>query len=183
MKKLYVIFCFCLLGALVFPACEGPEGPPGIDGIDGKDGEDGEDGGLFLSTVLEVNITFNEENEFQEGYLLEIPESDNLLIYYALGADEEENMVWMPLPQTLFVGENILIYNYFFTKDYFSIFLSTSTPPGELAAEYTDNQLFRIVVVPGQYAEQAARVDFNDYHAVMKWLGKSEEDIKQIAPK
>src|SRR5690606_919282 len=106
----------------------------------------------------------------------------NLLIYIALGLDEEENVVWMPLPQTFFVGEDVVFYNYFFTQKYFAIFLDSSIPAAELTAEQTDNKVFRIVVVPGQYLEQAGRIDFTDYHAVMRWLGKSEADIAQVVP-
>ena len=182
MKKIYLLFFIVIVGALSFQACEGPEGPPGIDGLDGVDGVDGEEGGLFLSTVLETSITFTAEDEYQAGFALEILEEDNLLVYLALGVDDEENVVWMPLPQTFFVEEGMVIYNYFFTKNYFSIFLDTSVTAA-LDPAFTDNQYFRIVVVPGAYAETAARVDYNDYYAVMKWLGKDEGDIEKIQPK
>ena len=184
MKKYYLLLC--IIGALGFQACEGPQGPPGIDGMDGTpgvDGEDGIDGGLFLSSVLETSINFTEENEYRAGFLFEIPEADNLLIYLALEVDEEENVVWMPLPQTFFVGEGMVIYNYYFTREYFSIFLNTTVAASELTADFTENQVFRVVVVPGQYLEEAARVDFNDYHAVMNWLGKTEQDVEKISPK
>lgn len=182
MKKIYLLIL--IIGAFSFQSCEGPEGPPGIDGLDGVDGVDGEDGGLFLSTVLETVVNFTAENEYQAGFGLEIMEEDNLLIYLALGADEEENIVWMPLPQTFFVGEGMVIYNFFFTKDYFSIFLDSSVPPADLDTTYTENRYFRIVIVPGEYPPPppSARVDLGDYHAVMKWLGKDETDIVKIEP-
>lgn len=176
MKKLYLLTC--ILGVILFPACEGPQGPPGIDGMDG---EDGEDGGLFLSTVLETSANFTEEDGFQAVYGLEIPESANLMIYVALGLDDEENVVWMPLPQTFPLEQGVIFYNYFFTKDYFSIFLDSNVSPDELPAEYTENVVFRIVVIPGQYLEQSARIDLNNYHTVMKWMGKSESDIEHIS--
>lgn len=181
MKKFYLLIL--IVGAFSFQACEGPEGPPGIDGLDGVDGVDGEDGGLFLSTVLEASVNFTEENQYQVAYGLEIYEGDNLLVYVALGLDEQENIIWMPLPQTFFVEGGMVIYNYYFTKSYFSIFLDSSVPPADLEAEFTENQYFRIVIIPGEYAEPAARVDLNDYDAVMKWLGKGESDIQKIQPK
>lgn len=183
MKKIYLLFFIVIVGALSFQACEGPEGPPGIDGLDGVDGVDGEDGGIFLSTVLETSVNFSAENEYQVAFGLEISEGDNLLIYVALGLDEEENVVWMPLPQTFFVEEGMVIYNYIFTKSYFSIFLDSSVPPADLDPSYTDNQYFRIVILPGAYAEPSARVDLTDYYAVMKWLGKDDADIEKIQPK
>lgn len=180
MKKIYLLPL--LIGALFFQACEGPMGPPGIDGMDGVDGVDGEDGGLFLSTVLETSVNFTEEEGFQAAFNLEIYEDDNLMIYKAIGADEEENIVWMPLPQTLFLEDGLVIYNYYFTSKFFSIFMDSSIPPADLPAEYTNDQYFRIVVIPGQFAEESARIDWNDYRSVMKWLGKEENDIQKIAP-
>lgn len=181
MKKIYLLFF--VIGALVFQACEGPMGPPGMDGMDGEDGVDGEDGGLFLSTIFETGVDFSEENDYQAAFNLEIFEDDNLLIYMALGVDEDENVVWMPLPQTFFVEEGMVMYNYYFTQKYFSIFLDSSFPSGELASEWTENQYFRIVVIPGEFYEEGGRVDYSDFNAVMKWLGKEEKDIERIEPK
>lgn len=181
MKKIYSLLM--IIAAIGFTACEGPEGPPGIDGMDGTDGVDGEDGGLFLSTVFETDVNFTEDEGFQVAYNLDIYEGDNLLVYLALGVDEED-IVWMSLPQTFFVEKGMVMYNYLFTKKYFSIFIDATVPSAELGAEWTDNQLFRIVVVPGEfYQEAAARIDFSDYHAVMKWLGKGEKDIEKITLK
>lgn len=177
MKKIYLLFF--IIGALSFPACEGPEGPPGIDG---RDGEDGDDGGVLLSTVLEKNVTFTAEDQYQAIFGLEILEDDNLLIFVALGMDEDENVVWMPLPQTSYVEDGVVIYNYFFSQAYFSIFLESSIDPADLTAEHLE-RYFRIVIVPGQYASQSGRINYNDYEAVMKWLGKGEDDVQKIEPK
>lgn len=183
MKKIYgLLMVIAIVG---FQACEGPEGPPGIDGRDGKDGVDGvdgQDGGLFLSTVFEAEVNFTAEENFQAAYNLEIYDGDNLLVYIALGVDDEENIVWMPLPQTFFVEQGMVMYNYIFTKKYFSIFMDTAIPAAELSADWTDNQYFRIVVIPGEFYQEgaAARIDFNDYHAVMTWLGKAEADVQTI---
>lgn len=182
MKKIYSLLM--MIAAIGFTACEGPEGPPGIDGMDGKDGVDGEEGGLFLSTVFEAEVNFTADDGYQVGYNLDIYESDNLLIYIALGVDEEKNIIWMPLPQTFFLEKGMVMYNYLFTKKNFSIFLDSTVPPADLEAQWTDNQLFRIVVIPGEfYQEAAARIDFSDYHAVMRWLSKGEEDIEKITLK
>ena len=178
MKKIYWLFLFVF--AFNLQSCEGPEGPPGIDGLDGKDGVDGVDGGVFLSTVLEAQVSFTAENEYQIGANLEINEGDNLLIYIAVAADEEENIIWMPLPQTFFIEEGMVMYNYLFSKKYFSIFLDASVPPADLDAAFTENQIFRVVLIPGEYSQEEARVDFSDYRAVMKWLGKEEKDIEKL---
>ena len=183
MKKIYLMFF--MISTMGFFACEGPEGPPGIDGMDGRDGVDGvdgEDGGLFLSSVLEAEVNFNSENNYQARFNLEINEDDNLLIYVALGRDQEENVVWMPLPQTFFTEGGMVLYNFYFSKTYFSIFLDSSVPYAELTENWTTGY-FRIVVVPGVYAGAGERIDYSDYHAVMDWLGKKEGDIEKIDPK
>lgn len=182
MKKIYgLLLAIAVLG---FQSCEGPQGPPGIDGMDGKDGVDGEDGGLFLSTVFETQVDFTEEDNYQAVFDLEIYDGDNVMVFIALGADEEENIVWMPLPQTFFVEQGMVLFNYYFTKKYFSIFMDASVPPSELGADWTDGQYFRIVVIPGEHFQEASsRIDLNDYHAVMKWLGKSENDVETLQPR
>lgn len=179
MKKIYGLLM--IIGILVFQACEGPQGPPGIDGRDGKDGVDGEDGGLFLSMVLEAGVDFTEENGYRATGDLEIFEGDNLLVFIALGLDDEENVVWMPLPQTFFVEQGIVIYNYFFTKNSFTIFMDASVSPDELGPEWMEDQYFRVVVIPGEHFQEASsRIDLKDYYAVMKWLGKSESDVEAL---
>lgn len=170
-----------IIAVICFQACEGPQGPPGIDGMDGTDGVDGEDGGLFLSTVFHAEVDFTAEDNYQAGYNLEIYEGDNILVYIALTLDEEENIIWMPLPQTFFVEQGMVMYNYLFTQNYFTIFMDSSIPPADLGAEWTDNQFFRIVIIPGElYQGAASRINFNDYRAVMKWLGKEEKDVETL---
>jgi len=178
MKKIYWLLLFVF--AFNLQSCEGPEGPPGIDGLDGKDGVDGVDGGVFLSTVLQAQVSFTAENEYQVGANLEINEGDNLLVYIAVAADEEENIIWMPLPQTFLLEEGVVIFNYLFSKKGFSIFLDSSVPPADLDAGITENQIIRVVIVPGEILQEEARVDFSDYNAVMKWLGKEEKDIEKL---
>src|SRR5690606_15167773 len=113
---------------------------------------------------------------------LEIYDADNILVYIALGLDEQENIIWMPLPQTFFIEGGMVMYNYLFTKQRLSIFLDSTGPPADLGEGFTIGQYFRIVVLPGQFPPQNARVDFNDYNAVMKWLGKEETDIEILSP-
>lgn len=180
MKKFYGLLM--IIAALSFQSCEGPQGPPGIDGMDGKDGVDGEDGGLFLSTVFEAEINFTEENDYQAAYNLEIYDGDNLLVFIAVAADEEDNVIWMPLPQTFFVEQGMVMFNYYFSKNYFGIYMDSTVNPTDLEAGWTEGQYFRIVVIPGEaYQQASSRIDLSDYNAVMKWLGKSENDIQRIS--
>jgi hypothetical protein len=87
--------------------------------------------------------------------------------------------VWRALPQTVFFNEGgVLIYNYDFSKIDFRIFLDGAIDPASLAAEWTADQLFRVIVVPGDYASN--RIDWTNYDAVTKMLGLKDEDFKRI---
>ena len=180
MRKIYGLLL--IIAVFGFQSCEGPEGPPGIDGRDGVNGEDGEDGGLFLSDVYEAQVDFTEEGGYQAAFNLEMYDADNILIYIAVGLDDQESPIWMPLPQMFFLEDGVLIFNYVFSKQILSIFLDGTVSPEDLDEEITTNQYFRIVILPGQFPPQNARVDFNDYHAVMKWLDKKEKDIEVLIP-
>jgi hypothetical protein len=72
----------------------------------------------------------------------------------------------------------VLIYNYDFTQDDFRLFLDGAINPASLGEEWRLNQLFRVIVVPGDYA--SSRIDFTNYEAVTAMLGLKDEDFKRI---
>lgn len=187
MKKILLIAC--VLGVVLFPACEGPEGPqgpPGFDGQDGRDGEDGEDGVSFVDLVVEAEVSFTAENEFAVAFDVEgvVFEDDNFLVFLEWGVANGRS-VWRLLPQTVFLQEGILTYNYQFSSEFVAVFIESTINPAELPAEWTQNQLIRLVYMPGFFAQDgpAARLDLEDFDSVMKYLGKSEKDIVRIEKK
>ncbi len=170
MKKL-LVSTFSLFGVLFFQACEGPEGPPGLDGLDGVN---------IVSEVFEVEVDFTAANNYSEQFKFTpvIIESDVVLAFIEWELDGG-NSVWRALPQTVFFNEGgVLIYNYDFSKIDFRIFLDGAIDPASLAAEWTADQLFRVIVVPGDYASN--RIDWTNYDAVTKMLGLKDEDFKRI---
>ncbi|WP_154858110.1 hypothetical protein [Cyclobacterium xiamenense] len=179
-----ILYLVVLAAIMALPACEGPEGPqgpPGLDGRDGVDGEDGEDGIEVLNLVFEGQVTFSEENEFAIGSGLEIGPGDNLLVYLEWAQVEGETL-WRLLPQTVFFAEGAtLTYNYQYTASFFNVFMQANFDLTQLEAEWTDNQRIRIVLLPGFFVEEeAARIDFSDFDAVMSLIGKDESDIVPI---
>jgi hypothetical protein len=174
MRKLTAILG--LLGLILFQACEGPQGPPGFDGLDGQDGLDGVN---IVSEVFEVEVDFNEENNFQEIFTFDpaIFDSDVVIAFIQWDADGS-NPIWRALPQTVFFEEGVLMYNYDFTSNDFSVFLDGPLDYTLLGPEWTNNQLFRVVVVPGDFG--SSRVDLTDYEAVTKYLDLKDEDFKRI---
>lgn len=180
MKKLLPFFSLAAL--LIFQGCEGPEGPAGLQGPQGQQGAQGESGFNFVGTTYEAEITFTAEDEF--GGLFDFPEelveSDVILMYRLSGVDEDR-AVWRQLPQTLFFDEGVLIYNFDFTVRDFSIFLDGPIDYTILGPEWTDNQIFRIVVVPSDFPD--GRIDYSDYEAVVAWLDIEEQDFVRISNK
>jgi hypothetical protein len=170
MKKLLAI-SLSLFGILFFQACEGPVGPPGLDGLDGVN---------IVSRVIEVEVNFTQANNYIEKLMFDQAniESDVVLAFIEWEIDGG-NSVWRALPQTVFFNEGgVLIYNYDFSKVDFRLFLDGAIDPATLGDEWRLNQLFRVIVVPGDYASN--RIDFTNYEAVTAMLGLKDEDFKRI---
>ncbi|MFK7951295.1 MAG: hypothetical protein AB8B73_00490 [Ekhidna sp.] len=156
MKKLYTLL---LLGTIFLIGCETPvPGPAGRDGFDGLDGLDGEE-----SFVFDYQLSFTAPDY---SALLELPntftmlDSDVMLVYFLWN---EEDEIWRLLPQTLFFDDGMLHYNYDFTKFDATVFLDGTVDLNGLGADWTDNWIARVVVVPGQFG---GRIDYSDYNSV-----------------
>lgn len=174
MKKILTIFA--LMGLAAFQACEGPEGPIGPVG---PQGEQGEPGVNIVSEVFEVTTDFTAENDFQAVFEFDpaIVESDVVLAFIQWERSGE-TPIWRALPQTIFFESGVLIYNHDFTSSDFRIFLDGPLDYSLLGPDWTQDQTFRIVVVPGDFA--GARIDFTDYDAVTKMLGIEEDDFQTV---
>lgn len=164
-----------LFGMFVFQACEGPEGPQGLQGPEGEPGIN------ILSEVFEVEVDFNEGNNYQviRGFDPPIIDGDMVLAFIQWDVDGS-SPIWRALPQTVFFNEGVLMYNYDFSNSDFSLFLDGPLDYSLLGPEWTENQLFRIVVVPGELLSANARIDLTDYNAVTNMLGLKDADFKRI---
>ncbi|XLS27739.1 collagen-like protein [Flavobacteriaceae bacterium M23B6Z8] len=169
--------------SVLFISCEGDPGPPGRDGLDGLDGD------TFIGTVFETPpVNFNINNEFSFTFNFptnfEVFESDAILVYLLEDVTGDGNGgeadIWTPLPQTFFLNEGTLLYSFNHTFFDVALFLDGNydlalTPDG-----FTQNQIFRIVVVPAEFG-QASRVDLSNFSQVMEALGKKESDIIKLS--
>lgn len=171
MNKLNAVFG--LLGILIFQSCEGPPGPPGLPGLDGADGVN------IVSEVFEVELDFTAANDFQEVFEFDPPivTSDVVLVFIEWERDGT-TPIWRSLPQTVFFDQGVLIYNYDFTRNDFRLFLDGPIDFGSLDVEWRNDQIFRVIVVPGNFT--SSRIDFTNYEAVTKLLGLEDEDFKKI---
>ncbi|MDF0708665.1 collagen-like triple helix repeat-containing protein [Flagellimonas okinawensis] len=183
-----------ILGAviiLVFAACEGPQGPPGFDGLDGLNGQDGLDGiqgqvveveGVnfdydFDANLFSTLITFSDVTNF------EVFESDAVLVYRHDGVidlnDGSTADAWTQIPQNYFLNEGTIQYVFAHTFVDLELFIDGNFDLSNLSTDFTDNQLFRIVFVPSEYAE-SPDFDASNIESVMSTLNIGESQIMKL---
>jgi len=146
MNKISIIV---LLFVGILTSCEGdigPQGPPGFDGLDGADG--------LIGSIFEVEADFN-----PDGYefFVDIPNSievfdTDVVIAFILSGVDNGVDIWEPLPQTLFFGNDILLYGYDYTFFDVRFFLDGTIDLNSLDPLYTDNVIFRVAVIPADFA-------------------------------
>ena len=151
----------------------GPQGPPGFDGFDGADGADG-----LIGSIFEVEATFTPDGY---EYFADIPTSievfdTDVVMAYVLTEVSDGLDVWEPLPQTIFFGNDILLYGYDYTLADVRFFLDGTIDLNSLEALYTDNILFRVAVIPADFA---ASINTDNINEVMSAMNvKSVERIQ-----
>lgn len=162
MKKLLFTLAVTVF---VLTSCEGPQGPPGMDGIN------------ILGKTFErtVNFQFNNQTGLQE-VLIEIPqsvevyESDAILVYRLEGQLSDNVDMWSLIPQNFFLGNgDIIQYVYNHTFFDIEILIDGNFDLFTLGPAFTQNQTFRFVVVPSDFATTSG-VDIKDYNAVVQAL-------------
>jgi hypothetical protein len=177
------ILMIVLLAAMAL-ACEGPIGPPGPQGPQGPAG------GSEFSAVLEIfDVNFNVDNNF--SILFEFPpdevevfEFDAVLVYVlweTVAGPDGDIPVWRLMPQTFFLEDGTYQYNYDHTFTDVTIFMEGNNSLDLLPADFTDNQIFRIVIVPGEFIPPNSRLDFSDYNATLELLGLDDEPVSRIS--
>ena len=163
MKK--ILLLFSVVGMIVLQGCEGPMGPPGPPGYNVE------------AEVFEVTRSFGPNNNYSSLITLNPPilDSDVVLVYLLWDVDNG-TPIWRLMPQTVQLNEGDLQYNFDFTPFDVNLFLTSADFNLDiLGPQWTQNQTFRIVLVPGYFG--SARVDFSDYNAVMNMLDLKETDV------
>ncbi|MGB5819415.1 MAG: collagen-like protein [Saonia sp.] len=173
---------------LFIVSCEGPEGPPGFDGRDGEDGADGIQGqvieveGVGFEYIFDLNshsaiIAFEDETTFP------VIREDAVLVYRFDGTAEFEDGgvedLWSLIPQSFFLPEGTIQYTATHTSRDVEILIDGNFDLSSLDPGFTQDQIFRIVILPGEFAA-TSKVDKSNIGAVMQSLGVDETDVRRI---
>jgi hypothetical protein len=136
-----------------------------------------------ISEVFEVTRDFSTANSFSTlvSFRTSIYSSDMVLVYHLYDVVNGTD-VWRLMPQTYyFTNGDELDYNFDFTRNDVNIFLDANFPLTTLSSAWTQNQTFRVVIIPGFFSNKvSSQVDFLDYNAVIKTLKIKEAAIKKI---
>ena len=149
------IFTLCLtLSCFLITSCEGPQGPPGNDG------------GLIVSQAFEIVLDFTASNnyEYLESYGFEVYPTDVTLVYILWEVSNGQE-IWRLVPQNVEFNDGTLTYNYDFTQDDVRFFLDGTIDFNLLDPSWTQNQVFRVVVVP---ADNVGKQGYSDINVVME---------------
>lgn len=155
-----------LLSIIVLAACEINSGPTGPRGPQGPEGPPGPVGQGF-----EVQASFSESNDYQEIFAfpdnVEVLETDIVAVYLLWDVDSETgNDVWQPLPVSVFFQDGQLQYAFDHTVADVKLFLTGDTDLGTVGDEFTQDQIFRIAVLPVDYV-QSNDINLKDINEVM----------------
>ena len=172
MKKILTLFA--VVGLIVFSSCEGPEGPPGQEGPPG-----------LIGTVYEnvapnyYNFTVGNNYSVRFNFPTPIYDSDVVLVYRFDGTDAGNRPVWQALPETYYFddGTRDFSFKYIFTFNYVDIYLDGNNLTDPELNDYRLEQIFRIVVVPADFA---ATVNKKNYFDVINKLNINENQIQEI---
>jgi hypothetical protein len=74
-----------------------------------------------------------------------------------------------------------MIYNFDYTMSDFSIFLDGPINYSLLGSEWTDGQIFRVIVLPSDFL--SGRINYSDYENTLKLLSIDESDFIRIDAK
>lgn len=178
MKKIVV----ALIGITLLTACEGSTGPVGPPGPQGPQGP------YIVGTVFEIaDVDFNPANQYSFlGYFydyiptsIEIFPSDVVLIYLNEGVVDGKDL-WSLMPQTFYLTTGgTFQYNYNHTFEDFEIYMQGNVDLNTLPPNYTQNQIFRIAILPADFAT-SGKIELEKYDSVISGLRAENPDFEVI---
>lgn len=140
---------------------------------------------VAYNDVLEVTTSFSASNNFSRLVTINpaIYSSDVVLVYHLYQVTSSGTDVWRLMPQTYYLDNagSQVSYNFDFTRYDVSIFMNANIDMTMLTSEWTQNQTFRIVILPGTFNGKSSNtVDFKDYNATLKAYHIDPTNVKKI---
>lgn len=114
----------------------------------------------FNSDTNNWSVIINYPTNFQSF------EDDLVLVYLQNGIDEANNLpLWDALPRTFFLNDEPIVYNFNYSVGGVEIIIDSGSgfDQRSIPANFTNNQLFRIAVLPGQFNNSAKILDNSDF--------------------
>lgn len=147
MRKL--TFIFSLILASLLASCTGDRGPMGPEGMPGIN---------ILGQVFETTVNFNANNNYSNLITfpnnVEVFEADAVMVYLLEEVTNNDIDIWTPLPQIYFTNDGTMLYSFNHTFFDVNIFLDADFPREYLDPVFTQNQTFRIAIVPSEFAQE-----------------------------
>lgn len=170
MKK--ILLLFAAIGALTLSSCSSDDDFSDNSYVDND----------TVATVTETTISFNNGNSFSKLVNLDNVYPLDMVLVYRQGYDAIANTnVWELTPRNYnFDNGDVIGYDFNFTQADVLIYMLGNFDLSEASGTYTQNQVFRIVVIPGSangVGKMAAKADFKDYNAVIKAYGIDESNV------
>ncbi|MDR5592015.1 hypothetical protein [Christiangramia sp. SM2212] len=169
-----------VLTSLFFVSCssdgdQGPQGPPGEDGVNIV-------GQAF--EVTGVDFVAPDYSIFADipGEIEVLP-SDIVLVYWLEDIDDNDNDIWSLIPQTIYFEDGQFQYTYNHTDFDVNIFLQGDIDLATLGDFYTQDQIFKVVVLPVDYYANNPNVDVSTYQNLKASLNIKETNLKSKAHK
>ncbi|WP_297089041.1 hypothetical protein [uncultured Draconibacterium sp.] len=155
-KKISALFL--IIAAAVLAACEGPVGPVGPPGDDGIS---------YAGSIYEVEVDFTPDDDYSvvvdHPSSIEVLPEDIVLVYILWEYDGTD--IWRLCPQTVVLPGGVIQYNYDYTQYDTRLFLEYTVD--ELLPAETDNQIFRIAILPIDFVAQKS-VDISDFNSLIE---------------
>ena len=180
MKKIYFLLSFIFLSLSSCTSDDiGPPGPPGPQGPEGEPGVN------ILGQTFEIeaiDFQYFQDTGTHEVIIgipseIEVLDSDAILVYRLEISDGVE--AWSLIPQNYFLNQGIIQYVYNHTVNDVQIIIDGDFDLSTLSTDFTQDQIFRFVVVPSNFATTTG-VDVSNFNAVMSALRIQESEIPQL---
>ena len=163
-----IIFLLAIVGSVVLTSCEGPQGDTGYSAE---------------SAVLEyphVNLTLDQNGDYTFYRQISSNLEDNVVIYRLSGTIDSQTPIWQPIPRTLYLDNGKEFdYDYDFSREDFTIYAGGNYNI-ETTPNYLYNQTFRVVIIPGNFANKGINLTQMDYKSLIAKFDIDDTKIKRM---